>query len=359
MYKKATFVVFAILLVSISFSGCINTADTDSSKTVTITDMEGRKVAVPKDVDEVVGIEAGALRLLTYMNATDMVVGVENFEKRDDNRPYIMAHPELQNKPSIGPQHGGDPELITSQQPDVIFWTYSDKGKADELQEKTGIPVVCLRYGDLDDHRSTFYSALDLIGKILDKEKRADAIQRYIDKTISDLNNRTEDIPAKKKPSCYIGGIGFRGPHGISSTEPDYSPFKFVNADNVASGIEKEHASIDPEQIIEWGPDILFIDEGGYELVMQDLNNNSALGAIDAIKDDRVYGVMPYNYYTANYGTVLANSFYIGKILYPKRFEDVNPEKKADEIYKKLVGEGVYDEMEDTFGGFKQIDMNL
>ncbi|MBS3781283.1 MAG: iron ABC transporter substrate-binding protein [Candidatus Thermoplasmatota archaeon] len=317
--------------------------------------MLGREVEVPKDVDEVIGIEAGALRLLVYMHATDKIVGVEDFEKRDGNRPYIMAHPDLQEKPSIGPIHGGDSELIAEQQPDVIFWTYTTAGDADDLQEKTGIPVIGLNYGDLDDHRDTFFSAINLMGEVLKKESRAFELKDFFTDTIDDLNQRTQDIPNEEKPSCYIGGIGHRGAHGIKSTEPDYSPFEFVNADNVAGELNQDHAMVDPEKIIEWNPDILFIDKGGYELVKEDLSNNSKYSSIDAIQEDRVYGVLPYNYYTTNYGTVLANSYYIGKILYEARFDDIGIEEKVDEIYKKLLGEGVYQEMNETFGGYENL----
>lgn len=358
MKKISSLTLTILILVSIASSGCLNIGSEENKETVTVTDMAGREVEVPEKVDEVVGIGAGTLRLLVYMNASDMVVGVENFEKRDPNRPYIMAHPDLQDKPSIGPQHGGDAELIASQRPDVIFWTYTDSGKADELQEKTGIPVVVLKYGDIDDQRSTFYSALDLIGNVIDKEERAEYVQNYIDGTITGLNEMTEDISSTEKPTCYVGGIGFRGAKGISSTEPDYSSFGFLNADNVASGIDKEHASVDPEQIIEWDPEVFFVDEGGYSLVMEDLNNEFAFSAMEAIKKENVFGVMPYNYYTANFGTILANSFYIGKILYPKKFENVDPEQKADEIYEELLGEEVYDDMEDAFRGYKQIEVN-
>ncbi|MFP4001351.1 MAG: ABC transporter substrate-binding protein [Thermoplasmata archaeon] len=350
---------FVLLLLFISMVGGTVVSVNGEEQTRKVTDMLGREVEIPENVDEVVGLEAGALRLLVYMEATDMIVGVEDFEKRDGNRPYIMAHPELQEKQSIGPQHGGDPELIAEQQPDVIFWTDTTAGDADDLQDKTGIPVIALNYGDLDDHRETFFSALDLIGEVLKKESRAIELKDFFTDTIDDLDQRTQDIPDEEKPSCYVGGIGHRGAHGIKSTEPDYSPFEFVNADNVADELDQDHAMVDPEKVIEWDPDMLFIDKGGYELVKEDFSNNSEYSSIDAIQNGRVHGVLPYNYYTTNYGTVLANSYYIGKILYQDRFEDIKIEEKTDEIYRKLLGEGVYPEMNETFGGYENLQDDI
>ncbi len=329
----------------------------DKTETTIITDMAGREVKVPKEVDEVVGIGAGALRLITYLNATDKVVGVEEFEKRDQTgRPYIIAHPELAQLPSIGPIHGGDTELITYQNPDVIFWTYTTAGEADDLQRKTGIPVIVVRYGDLSSHRHTFYEALRLMGKVLDKEKRANQLTQYVESKIQELKERTENIPSEEKPTVYIGGVGYRGSHGVISTEPAYEPFLFVKARNVASELGVEHAMISKEKLVEWNPDIIFVDEGGYKLAIENLQQPK-YQTIKAVKEENIYGVLPYNYYTRNYGTILANSYYIGKVLYPEKFADLNPQESADEIFRELIGKAVYKVMADQLGGFKKIEL--
>lgn len=353
--KKMQFlpvIVIMILLITVFQTGCTN--NENKKETQTITDMLGRSVKVPVDVEKVVGIEAGALRLLVYLECTSKVVGVEESEF-DEGRPYAYAYAKLQDLPSIGPIHGGDAELIVAQQPDVIFWTYTTKEDVDELQQKTNIPVVAIDYGDLSDNRDTFYSALRLVGKVMGKDNRAEDFITFIDGTISDLNNRTKDIFDTDKPSCYMGGIGYRGAHGILSTEPTYSPFRFVNAKNAVVGVGSDHAFIDKEKLIEWNPDIIFVDEGGYSLIIEDFKDAS-YDTLDAKKNGDVYGVLPYNWYTANMGTILANAYYIGTVLYPDEFKDIDPEKKADEIYEEMVGAGVYDDMKSYFGGFKKVD---
>ncbi len=63
-----------------------------------------------------------------------------------------------------------------------------------------------------------------------------------------------------------------------------------------------------------------------------------------------VYGVLPYNWYTKNYGSILANAYFIGKLIYPERFTDIDPKAKADEIYTFLVGKPVFATMHKMFG---------
>lgn len=346
------------LLISASLaltSGCL---EEDNGATVIITDMLGRDVKVPEKVERVVGIEAGALRLLVYMGHTDKVVGIEDNEKSSgaggSAKPYIFANPELLDLASIGPWHGGDAELIVAAQPDVIFWTFTDVSKADDLQTKTQIPVVALEYGDLNDNKDDLYKSLYLIGKIMGNPERAVEIETFIDDRIMDLDDITRNVT--EIPSCYVGGIGYRGAHGLQSTEPAYSPLEFVNGNNVASSVGMEHAFVDKEKILDWNPEIIFIDEGGSDLVMDEIEEGD-YDTVRAIVDEEIYGVLPYNWYTTNYGTVLGNSYYIGSVLYPQEFSGIDPKNETDEIYTFLVGDAVYDDMKDAFGGFEELEI--
>lgn len=320
----------------------------------TVKDLTGRTVQIPTRVKKIVAIESGALRLAVYLGASELVAGVEEIEKTSLTRPYILAHPELAKLPSIGSFHGGDAELIAVSQPDVIFWTYTTKGKADALQAKTGIPVITLNYGDLGAHKDQFYQSLRLMAEVIHKKERAAQIVDYLEKTISDLHRRTENN--RYQEPIYIGGVSFKGAHGITSTEPMYPSFEFINVPNVASGINLEHAFIDKEQLISWDPVIIFIDASGAFLVKNELKPGSVLAQnLRAVKSGRLYQVFPYNNYTTNYETVLANTYYIGKILYPKRFYDLNPEIKADAIFRFFLGKSVYPEMKKLYGGFEKV----
>jgi len=355
-------VLLVFVMLSATFAGC-GTKNATTGRTVV--DVLGRTVTVPKTVNKIVCSGPGALRLICYMNATDKVVGIEQCEKKwgPGGRPYALAHPELKNLPVIGPGgpgaigNGPDTELVTKIHPDVIFATYMEKEKADAYQTKVHIPVIVLSYGKL----ATFYSdeilkSLNVIGKVLNKEKRAEEVTNFIKNTLSDLKKRVDAAVQTNKPAVYVGGVGYKGMHGIDSTLSGYPPFQAVSAKNVVDELGKEgmHFFIDKEQLVKWNPDYIFIDEGGYELCMKDLKN-PALQSLKAVKNGNLYGLLPYNFYTTNIGTALSDAYYIGKVLYPEQFKDINPEKKADEIYTFLVGKPVYKEMKDEFGGFKKL----
>jgi iron complex transport system substrate-binding protein len=46
----------------------------------------------------------------------------------------------------------------------------------------------------------------------------------------------------------------------------------------------------------------------------------------------------------------MADAYFIGKLLYPDRFVDVNPAAKADEIYAFLVGKPIFNRLNAAFG---------
>lgn len=362
-----------IIFLILPFS-CKKTNHKGQNNKIKITDALGREIEIPGKIQHVICSGAGCLRLITYLEAQDKIVAVDDIEIKEnifDARPYALANPQFKNLPLFGEFRGFDnPELILALDPlpDLIFKTYSQSGHDPiELQNKTGIPVVVLEYGDLGSNINDFYNALQIMGKILNKEKRTEELVNFFNNCINDLNERTKNIPGNKKKSCFVGGIASRGPHGLQSTEPAYPPFKMVNADNKAydktkSPKELTHADVAKEKIIEWDPEIIFIDLSTLQLdiksnALYEIKNDTVYQELKAIKNEKIYGLLPYNWYTGNFGSIIANAYFIGKTLYPDFFKDIEPEKKADEIYTFLVKKPVFKQMNEDFENlaFKKI----
>ncbi len=360
-----------ILFLSIICTGCF-VGSGYSSEVRVITDMAGRQVEVPVKVDRVLCSGPGCLRYLTYIQGQDLIVGVDCIERRVDRfdaRPYALANPQFRQKPLFGNFRGHDnPELILGldPQPQVIFKTFKNLGyDADELQDKTGIPVVILSYASLVSEREVIYDSLLLMGEIIGKKDRALQVSEFMEMKINELERRTANIQESERLSCFVGGIAKKGPHGFQSTEPGYPPFYFVNANNVANpygeqgqqGKPLQHANVSKEQIVSWNSEIIFVDLSSTQLgehagAVNELRTDPVYQSLTAVENGRVYGLLPYNWYTKNYGSIIANGFFVGKILYPEQFKDVDPKATADEIYSFLVGKPVFSLMNKSFGGY-------
>jgi iron complex transport system substrate-binding protein len=352
------------------------TATAGARSTQEITDAAGRTSVIPEKIDYIICSGPGCLRLVSYLGAQDLVVGVDDIEtgnNKFDARPYAFANPKFKRLPVFGGFRGQDiPEKILglSPLPQVIFKTYAATGYDPvKLSKKTKIPVITLEYGDLGQNRQALYQALTLLGQALNRQDRAREVIAFFDSQIRQLADRTGTIPDIDKKTCFVGGIAYKGPHGFQSTEPGYPPFQFVTAKNIAKPGPTEQtlaqSNFSREKLLVLNPDVLFLDlstlqmgenQGG----LYELKHDPVFQGLGAVGTEEVYGVLPYNWYTQNFGSILADAWFIGKILYPKQFFDIVPDVKADEIYTFLLSKPLFRQMNASFKhlAFKRIDLN-
>lgn len=331
-----------------------------------IRDIYERKVLVPDGAKRVIAIGPGALRIVVYLSAIDKIVGVERVEKggfTPYGRPYSIA---IENRvkplPVIG--EGGPGKLpnfeaIISLKPDVILACAFSPDAIKLIEEKTNIGTVALDYGSLGVLRSKkFMDSLRIAGEILGKKERVKEIEDFMRKMENFLNERTKDV--KEKPRVYVGGLGFKGQHGITSTEAGFLPLKLINGNNVVDRLGKEgHLFIDKERLLSLDPDFIFLDVNGLSLFEVDFRENPQFyRSLKAVKEGKVLTILPYNYYNTNVEIALADAFFMGKVLFPERFRDIDVEEKTKEIMKFFVFEPVYEAIKENFGRFGRLEID-
>lgn len=329
-----------------------------ASEQITVTDSAGRQITIEQPVERIVCLGPGCLRLIVYLQAQDKVVGVEGLEAQyPDSRPYFLANTWLAGLPKIGP--GGVPaigglpdiEALLNVRPQVIFATYLHPDKAARLEQLSGAKVVLLDYGpfagiDVD----VLLKSLGIAGQVLGKQKRAKEVAAYVNSCLADMKRRTQGVA--KPARAYVGGIGFKGSHGIDSTDADYVPFEWLSVINAAKGQgQGAHCFVAHELLLGLDPEVIFVDSGGVVMLEGDFKKRPAYyQSLSAFKNGRVYILHPFNWYTTNLGTALIDAYAIGTILYPQRFADVNLDKKADEVYQHLVGKPLASKMVEIYG---------
>ncbi|MBU5406610.1 ABC transporter substrate-binding protein [Paraeggerthella hongkongensis] len=334
-----------------------------TSQTVTVTDMLGRSVEVPAEAQRLIGIGSSSLRLISYLNAADKVVGVEQSELKDNVTCSYrhVNHETFKNLPVIGDggSKGTTPneEAIMQAAPDVVFASI-DKDAADALQERTGVPVVCLTLSNVVFDQA-FYDNVNLVGGIVGKQERAADIVRYMEDTRADLEKRTANLPADQVKTAYAAGISFRGGHGFAGTEANFPPFQATNVKNVADVNGASGAfDIDLEAISSAQPDYVFVESGNLPLVKEDYEANpSYFSALKAVQDGKVSTLIAYRFYATNIELALANCYQVGATVYPAQFADIDPTQKLDEITEFFLGARLSSDLAAEGCEFKQIDL--
>jgi hypothetical protein len=107
------------LLVAVGLASVAATAVQEQESSVDstsafheMTDMRGRVVSVPTQIDSVVALGANSLRLLSYFDSVDKVVAVEDTGHAREKSvhdffylaTYRIAHPELRELRSSSPE---------------------------------------------------------------------------------------------------------------------------------------------------------------------------------------------------------------------------------------------------------------
>lgn len=326
-------------------------ADAPAADTRIIVDAKGREVEIPETVESIICVGVGALRYTCYVQGQELVVGVEEYEKEGGmDRMYNYVNYDLfKDLPAIG--GNGEPweEEIIKLNPQVIVMSFSSKADPDELQAKTGIPVVSIPGSDttLDDNA---FETIRILGELYGKEERAEELTAYLHSIEDDLNQRTAGVPDEDKPSAYVCGVSFKGIHGFEGTEANYGPFVLINAKNLADESGQALAyDVDLEQVLTWDPDVIFVDYNGLGLINEDYAAHSDYyNSLTAVKEGKVYAQVSFRSYASNLDTALVDAYYAASILYPEQFADVDIEAKIGEIFETILGANPYNDLKEA-----------
>ena len=329
-----------------------------------VTDLAGRSVIIPAGADSFACIGPGCLRLYCYVAEKSQLAGIEDVEKTwgQAGRPYAMALGDVEGLAAIGPGGPGsapDAERLLASGAEVVFTTYAmEPAEIQELQDKLSIPVVALGYGEDSLFSQEVDRSLELLGQITGREERAQEVVNYFAQAKADLESRAAGV--QDPPTVYLGCQSYQGSHGIESTTGDSPIFDALHARNVVeeAGIGG-YVTLDKEKLLEMDPDFLIIDAGGLSVLQEDYTTNPDFyESLSAVKQGDVYLQLPFNYYGTNLEIALADAYYIGTVLYPEAFTDVDPAGKFDEICQALLGIDAYETIAETyFGGYQRLEL--
>ena len=377
--KLFAVIVIAVIAVMALVASPVVEKTAKSAEPVVITDMIGRQVEVVSgSYTRVVCIGAGALRMYTYINGADLLCGVEDIDNTSlQNRPkmfdsvaipYRIAYEtEFSSLPSCGvggPQaQAAEAEKILSCNPDIVISEYEDVQKEDALQEQLGVPVITLRSGPNNVFDSSFSGSLRLLGQIFGKEDRAEAIVSFIETEKAEISSRTASVAESDKPSVYICGLGNWGTTNHLMTMPNYVAFSVANVKNAASGLSSKGVqAIEKEYFVALGKDMdmIIMDAAAVKNIKPLYKEDPTMfDSCKAWQDGEVYLQMAFNAYYTNYELALANTWFIGKTVYPDLFADIDLTAKLDEITTVFLGQPLAEKIfsyPTSFGGYQKID---
>lgn len=218
-------------------------------------DATGRDVAVPVDPARVFAAGPPAAVLL-YALKPEALVGWVRAPKEAD-LPWLR--PEVRNLPELGRLTGrGDTlnlEVLLTAKPDLIVDfgtvnpTYADL--AARVQEQAGLP-----YALVDGAFATMPAGIRQMADLLAVPERGEALALYAEDLLARIDATLAEIPASERPRVYLA----RGSEGLETPARgslNAEIIERVGAVNVVEAETRGLATVSPEQVLAWAPDMI------------------------------------------------------------------------------------------------------
>lgn len=348
----------------------------------TVTDMLGRDVQIPTDIERVVTIDDGLVEgVMTVLGESDKIVGLgssclqkssevtfpsvssDNYTYSNGMNPVRYLNPGFADLPLVQDSSTGiNYETLVSLEPDVVIirsgscaasWGLSEdiQRKNIDTIEKLGIPMVIVNappcYDDSDI--STVSEEIMIIGQVFGKEDETEELVEYIDSCVTMITDRTADIPDNEKLTVLALGLSpssrnAGGAGNVRGAIIAYYIEDIVNAANAytVTRYTSDSGVISAEQVLALDPDIIILPtSSGYhppsELYSAPYYEN--LLELRAVKNRNVYA-LPYTPCNCDASRLEypIDLMIIAKAAYPELFTDITIHDWVLEFYQNVYG---------------------
>ncbi len=364
-FKNALLLLTCLTVIILSLTGCVHRNATSSENgTITYVDLAGKTVHIKKDVERIILLRSRDIYELSALLGNDVpnkLVGWGPDLNNNDNDGYTKftdKFPSLKHIANTGDVQSDavDLETVISLKPDLIIadkYMLGEYKSVDKLEE-AGLPVVCLDQSS--DPLASPQKGMLLLGKILDKEDRANQIVDYVNSQIDEVYQKLSKVSGSE-PSIYLecgdeGPAIFSDTYGGANDQSWGSILSRLRVKNIADGVVPGMAPINPELIIKADPDIIvitgqhwtahsdsmrlgfFANKNESEELLAAFTTRPGWSQLSAVKNRRVYSVF-HNLSMHIYDFMGLQA--LAKDIYPERFNDVDPEQNLKIFFDKFM----------------------
>ena len=335
-----------VLVLCLLLVGCGPVAPADAAQTREFTDSLGRTVTVPAKITKI-AISGPLSQVYIIPLAGDMLVGVSNAFAADAAL-YLPSY--IAEKTEIGQLYGGkgemDLEALLTAAPDVVIDIGEAKKTTAEdltaLTDQTGIPFV-----HISATVATAPDAYRMLGKLLDREEKAEELAAWGEKTYSMIVSMMEKVDADGARKTMLYCLGAKGTN-VMAEGSFHAETVNMMARNLAVVEEVSFSGdgneVDLEQILLWDPEVIVFDPAScYDRV----GGDGQWQELSAIASG--------NYYKAPYGPYgwlssppavqrYLGMLWLGELLYPE-YTEYDLQAEVTGYYKLFYGCDLTDSM--------------
>lgn len=277
---KMIWIGLAVVVVAIaSFAAgyMTSSATIGETKGFSVVDDYGRTVSLDGVPKRIVSVAPSPTEILFAIGAGPQIVGLDE---------YSDYPAETEGITHVG-NYTLNEEIIVALQPDLIVSSdLVPRSQLESLKEQ-GIPYVLFADRTLED----VFKTIRLAGVITGHVEEADQVATALSERVDAVTNKTL-ANGVAKPKVYIEYDDYMGywTYGPGSFGDDL--IALAGGENVAHNTSSEYPSVQSEFVIAQNPDIIIYTTGPWSMLSKDTYiNRSGWDNIDAVKNDKIYGM--------------------------------------------------------------------
>jgi len=351
--SKKTILIFAALMLQLAI--VLAAPAQGDSYPRKIVDSAGREVSIAMPVQRIIVQSGYSAEAVEALGAADEIIGVT---ETIHNRPEI--YPMLKDRQVVGTWNSFDYEKIGELAkegdtivPDIIVLCYSygtsaGKSYAVDSFEKGFAPFKNITLIGLDfTNPENITDSMTKLGFILDREREAEAYNRWYEDKISQVRSAVEGMPVQ---SVYIesgpsSGTGELTAYGSASGFS--SLVSTAGGRNIAEDLNARFPKVSWEWVMTENPDVMLKyksadtlgwqagpsnDTADLKKTRDEVLERAGAASISAVKNGRVYLCFSEMLYGLDCPVGLA---YMAKLLHPEA--EIQPQEMWIE-YQQLMG---------------------
>ena len=335
-YSSKITAIFLLICMLFSLTAC-GTSEKEAEESlpensIWITDMSGRKVAIPEETDKNTAAS-------TYGVVSPLLLSIDMIDRMDaaafKNKAFLRkAEPKIDEVDFIG-YNTVDMEKLAAVNPSIFICKVGETEKIRAVTE-LGIPVITIKAETPEDIINTY----ELLGKAFGKEKEADRIIKYLTSEMETLKETAHKIPEDRRKSAVVIGTEMSRIAGDDMLQTVL--LEAAGGVPVNKGINNKFAwvNIGTEKLLEMNPEYIFATSSGvlgYKL--DDFYEDTAFGAMTAVKNKNIYKIpAKMDSWDLPGPVFILSAYYMMNKMYPDIFTDEDLQAEVDECYEFIYG---------------------
>ncbi len=307
----------------------VNGIHPSTGREIEVITSDGTAVRLPSTVNRIIAANGDAAELLIALGAEGKIVGVTDSVASDS-----VLNPYIANARSIGNWQTPDIEAMLELHPDIVITYGSYRPKNIDRILAMNVSVLSIDCYHLDSLSRDIQSLAVLTGR----ESEAIPLIAFIERSKEITRERVGGIDQRTKPRVFIESYTEYTVSGKGSAADTL--ITFAGGINIAGNDSQPSFKVNPEWIVTQNPDVIIKLVPGnkpweeYPKIKEILLNRPGFANVSAVQNNRIYLL---NGEYAFGPRVSAGILAIGKILYPERFEDIDPNELVSEYRRKFL----------------------